>query len=109
MPKSIQRIKNSKPELAEDSGIKALTDDIDTYESIEIVADSEGGKIILDSLKRDVMAAILSLSQFKKATHTELIALCATVTERLNMYKMMTNAKKNKTDALKALSEIIDA
>ncbi len=109
MPKSINRVKSKKPEFLDDPGLIAMTDDIDTYESIEITANSEGGQIIINNLKSDILSAIKALSQYKKATHAELIAICATVNERLNVYQMMTNAKKNKKLALDELEKILDA
>lgn len=67
------------------------------YSSIEVVSNTEGGKIIIDSIKSDIVSTIDEISsKYKTVSHTELIALSAKLSERLNILRIFNNAPKNK-------------
>ena len=81
-----------------------IQDDISRYRSIESMAKSAGGKIILKEIKSDVVSTIDQLStKYGELTHIEMIALCAGLNEKLTMMKLMKNAKENKAMAIEAL------
>lgn len=85
---------------------KEITDDIKKYKSIEAVANSGGGKIILNDVKSDVVSVIDQLStKYKELTHIEFIAFCAELSEKLTMMRVLTRAKDNKAMAIEALEE----
>ncbi len=108
MTKAIQRVKSKRPDLVENESVRAVTDDLDRYEPLAVLASTDGGKVILESLRLDILSAIGSLNKYKTASHAELMAACATLTERLNIYRSLTNAKKNKEGALIALEKILN-
>lgn len=83
---------------------KAITEDIKLYSSLEAVKNSEGGQIIIESLKKDILSGIDKLtSRYETATHTELIAICAKIGERLSLLRSLARSSKNKKLALEAL------
>ena len=88
--------------------IEEMIKDADSFATLDALAVSEGGKILIKSLKTDIISSILSLVKYKTASHVELIATCATLTERLNILKVLTRAKINKDGLLKELSEILE-
>ncbi|MCG3219606.1 MAG: hypothetical protein KAR35_11380 [Candidatus Heimdallarchaeota archaeon] len=85
---------------------KEIQDDISRFRSIETMANSNGGKIILKEIKSDVVSTIDQLStRYGELTHIELIALCAGLKEKLTMMRVMKNAKENKAMAIEALDD----
>jgi len=86
-----------------------MTDDekeLKKYSSLSALQDSEGGKIIIQALEKDIVSAIDSLcSKYKDGTHIELISLCSKLSERLFIMKTITRSKKNKDIILKAIKE----
>lgn len=83
-----------------------ITDDIKRYKAIETMFKSNGGRIILKDIKSDVVSAIDQLStKYGEFTHIEMIALCAGLSEKLTMMRIMKNAKENKAMAIEALED----
>lgn len=83
-----------------------ITDDIKKYKSIETMAKSAGGKIVLKEIKSDVISTIDQLStKYGELSHIEMIALCAGLNEKLTMMRIMKNAKENKAMAIEALED----
>ena len=82
-----------------------IQEDIKKYSSLEAVGKSEGGQIILKDIKSDIVSTIDQLAKYGELSHIELIALCAGLSEKLTMMKIMRNAKKNKDMAIEALDE----
>lgn len=85
---------------------KAIKEDIKTYTSLEALKNSEGGQILMKSLKKDIVFGIdEAVTKFKTASHTELIAILAKVGERLNVYRSIDRSLKNKKLAIEVLLE----
>lgn len=84
---------------------KELLNDIKSYQSIKVAAESDGGKIILSALQTDIVSSILALKQYKDLTHVEMIALAAKLTANLSMYTVLTGAEKNEQALRKILKE----
>jgi hypothetical protein len=87
---------------------KAIKEDLKVYASLEAVKNSEGGKILIKSLSDDITAAIMEISaKYKEATHTELIALAAKLSERITILRSITRSSKNKDLAKEELDRLI--
>ena len=81
------KMKNKKEEIL---------DDIRDYKEIDAVALSKGGKRIISGLREDIVVAIDIISRdYKTATHMELVALCADLSAKMSVFRVLTNAKKN--------------
>jgi len=81
--------------------------DIDHYGDIESVTRTKGGKVIIDELKEGVITIIDELSRYSELSHTELIASCAKLSEKIYMLRVFQNAETNKKLAKKELEEIL--
>jgi len=81
--------------------------DVKKYKALEVLSESEGGEILLASLALSVEGSMEELaSSYKIASHAELIATCAKLSEQLLMWKVITNANKNKRFALAELKRL---
>lgn len=87
--------------------IKEIKKEIDIFSSIEQISNSKGGKIIIDGIKTDILNSINELSRYKDMSHTELIAVCAKLSERIDLYNIFKNSPKNKEIAREALDELL--
>lgn len=87
---------------------KIIQKDIGNYSMLEAVKSSEGGKLILNSLKRDILATIDAIAgKYKDATHAELIALSARLSERITLFRLISRSSTNKKLALEELELIL--
>ena len=103
--KSIRRI---RADYANNEAVVAIVDDVEQYAAISAVGNSEGGKLIIDGLVADVISGLDSVtSNYKTATHAELMGTCAGLKANLDLLRVLTRAHKNKNLAQDALEEAI--
>ena len=82
--------------------------DIKRYASLEAISKSEGGQMLLKGLQSDILASIGVLgNQWQELAEPTLRATCGLLNDRLNLYRTLINAPKNKQGALKALEELL--
>jgi hypothetical protein len=82
--------------------------DLDKYASLESLALSEGGKILMDSLKNDIGTITDSiLSRYKELPHIELIAHLANLKAKFDLYRAINRSSENKKLAKEELSRIL--
>jgi hypothetical protein len=94
--------------LKTDGVTEEQQDDLDVYHALKTVAESDGGKILIDNLTTDVVRTIGVLEgQYKTLTHIELIAHCALLAERLSLLRTLTRAKTNLEDLKKLLKDTL--
>jgi hypothetical protein len=83
-------------------------DDVDVYTALKTVASSDGGKILIANLLKDVVGSVGVLeNQYKTLTHIELIAQCAALSEKLSLLRTLTRASKNLDDLKKLLEDTL--
>ena len=86
---------------------KEIKKDIGTYQAIEALGKTEGGQIIITTLKKDLTDGLYAIaSKYKTGSYAELIAIGAGISKTLNMLRTFTNAPKNKKLAADALIEL---
>jgi len=74
-----------------------IINDIKKFDAISAVKETVGGKLLLNSLQKDVISCIDELSsKYKTATHIEMIALVAKLSERLTMLRVLNRSSKLK-------------
>lgn len=108
MPEKKRQAKNEEPKKPKSPEVVSIERDLERYVALETLAESEGGKIIVDNLASDVisLAEILG-AQYKTATHAEILGLCADLDNKLTILRLITRSKKNKELALDALKQAI--
>lgn len=88
--------------------IGEIKKDIKKYGAIAAIANTDGGKILISSLKKDIISSINELtSGYKILSHIEIIAICARLSERLAVLKTINNSTNNKKFAQEALEFIL--
>lgn len=82
--------------------------DIQKHSAIESMSKTEGGRLVISSLEKDILNTINIInSSFKTITHSELISLCAKMSEKTLLYKLMIGAEKKKNIALEDLHNFL--
>ena len=90
--------------MAEKTNKQEVKADISRYSKLEAVVNTEGGKDLKKALVKDIEAAIDELaSKYKSAPDIELRATCAKLSERINLWRTLLRAPKNKKFAIKEL------
>lgn len=88
---------------------KIIKQDIGIYSALEAVKNSEGGQLILASLQKDILSCIDTISsKYKDASHSELIALSAKLSEKLALFRTISRSPKNKKLALEELKVVLE-
>ena len=84
--------------------IEEIEKDIKTYNKLDRLAQSDGGKILVKGLKADIRYETDTIcNSYKELSHIELIAHISSLNERRKILDTLLNAQKNKEDAKKAL------
>lgn len=103
--KSLKRQVADSPEREKAEAILA---DVSNSAALEATANSEGGKILIESLTADALADIDALTGgYKKLPHVELMALCASLEKNLDTIRALKRAGTNKKLAREALAELL--
>jgi hypothetical protein len=68
--------------------------DRENYLALSLLAESDGGKVIIANLLKDVAGTVERLSMdYKTATHFEIVRLCSDLNSKLSLYRSLTRAK----------------
>lgn len=85
--------------------IKQIADDLSKVSAISALGDTEGGKVLITSLIKDVIDNVETLcAKNKELTMQEFVSICSDMKNKLDLVKVFKNSKKNK-DYLKELYE----
>lgn len=97
-----KRIKQSENPL-----VKTMADDRDEAASLEAVALSNGGKVLVKGLTKDIIRGIERVAaMYQQLSHVEFIGLGAEMKSNIDMLRALTRAGKNKqyiTDEIERL------
>ena len=83
--------------------------DLKKFTQLESLANSEGGKILIDACIDDIKSIIDSIAySTPKQSIEQYIGLTCELKEKLAMYNILKNAKKNVELTRETLKEILD-
>lgn len=86
-----------------------IQEDVSLYKSLDALAHSDGGKILIDSLGKDVVNSVDNLTaKYKEASHIELISIIAKLQSDLSLLRVLTRAEKNKEQAQEELKKLLE-
>jgi len=87
---------------------KEIKKELDRVKSITVLANSDGGKILIVSFHKDIINNIDKLAyNYAELTHIEMITICANLRTKLELLRTFNNSKKNKEIAEKDLEEAL--
>jgi hypothetical protein len=90
------------------SAKKSVRKDIGNYSALESLKNTEGGKILINSLQKDIIGAIDAIvSKYKSCELNEMIAWAAKLSTSLAIYRSLNRATKNKKLALIELEALL--
>lgn len=105
------RRKINKEEILDDkvlAEVKSIEQDIAQYSALEALSNSEGGILLIKTLKSDLRGIIDTMkTTYKTISHTELIALVSKLEARVDILRSITRAKKNYDLANDYLDDIL--
>lgn len=90
------------------SKVSEIKESLDRVKSINVVSQTEGGKIIVKRFKNDILNSLDKLAyNYQQYSHTELISECANLRARLDILQTFTEAKRNQLIAEEDLASAI--
>jgi hypothetical protein len=105
----VNKIKAEAPDLLERPEVLDAATHADELHALKTLYDTDGGKMLVDLLLKDVVYAVRNLSAcYKTATHTELIAIIAKLSSDLDTAKLLLNAKEGLEILDKELQEALN-
>lgn len=87
---------------------EGIEEDIKKFSSLASLAKSEGGKILIEVLKKDIVSAINELRWPKELSHIQLIGLCMKLNEKLNLLSVLNNSEENKKLTLEEYNKLAE-
>lgn len=94
-----------------EQGREDLVDQVKQLEevaAISAIAQQDGGRVIIKSLTEDCVSAIDTLANgYARLTHVEMVAVCAGLSEKLDMLRTFTRSEANKEGLRKDLEEAL--
>jgi hypothetical protein len=87
---------------------KELEDDLGKYKAIASAIETEGGKILLDSLRQDIATDVERLAGLLNGTMTEMQAAIAKLKVDLSFYRVLKRANNNVILAEEALQKLLE-
>lgn len=101
-----KKLKNKK--IAESPELSALADDLDKVTAIAIVAESEGGELLVKGLISDVVSSLDTIAvKHSSLSINEFIALGASIKANLDLMRALKRSKKNKKELQGMLEEAL--
>lgn len=86
---------------------KEVRKDIAKYSALEAVSVSEGGKLILKGVTKEIEMTVNTLmNDYSSLSEAEIKALCARLGANWGILKVLTNSRKNKKFALDELQRL---
>lgn len=94
-----------RPDLKDDEQFMMLLAQADDLHGIKTLVDTDGGKQLIKLLSADVLNGVhLLRSKYKEATHVELVAIIALLDSRVDLLRLLLNAK----DSLSVVNEELE-
>ena len=78
------------------------------YKAILAALETEGGKILLESLRQDIASDVERLSGLLNGSHVEIQAAIAKLNADLNFYRVLKRANNNVILAEEVLAKLLE-
>jgi hypothetical protein len=89
--------------------IDLVKEDVKKMKALATIPNTEGGKILIDSLGRDVVNGVESLiSSYKEESDIKLRATIAKLQSDLALLRVLTRAEENSKVAQEALKNLLE-
>lgn len=102
----VSKVKEQYPEA--DASVWSFAEQADQLHDLRALADTDGAKQLTQLLMRDAVDRINVLrSRYTELTHTEFIAHCAALDEKLTLARLFLNAEDNLAEAERQLEDAL--
>lgn len=98
-----------KARESKDPRVEEMSDEFDAFNALDILSTSEGGKILIKSLTKDVMGTLETIVlKYNTLTHIEFIAYSAKIKEKIDILRSLTRARKNKQFITEEIDKLLE-
>ena len=82
--------------------------DLDVFNALKALKQSDGGKVLVENLLKDVVNTVGVLeNQYKTLSHMEMVAYCASLSEKLSLIRVITRSEQNYKDLQDLLKDTL--
>lgn len=100
-------MEESKKALSDEQ--KMIQEDIEKFAKLDSLANSDGGKLLIEHLRKNVLSALeMVLLGYKDMPEMELRSCIARANERLIILQTLTQSYGNKKQAEKELMDLLE-
>lgn len=92
----------------ESAEVKAVKKDLGDYMAVEGLAQTEGGKVLVNSLVDSICSNVESILSLVKSPELELRCAVMKLASNLNMYRILKRAPENARLAKEELSKLLE-
>lgn len=93
---------------SENPDVKAIAEDLEVYSTLDSIATSPGGQLLVQNALKDAVTCVERLCNgYETLTRVEMIGICADMKTKLDMVRSIARAHMNKDDAESALVEAL--
>lgn len=90
-------MKSKTEKIKADKRLSLIADDLDNVSSISVIADMDGGKLLIKSLVKDIISSVDTLcAKYGTLTTQEFVGLSADMKSKIDLVRVLKNSKKNK-------------
>jgi hypothetical protein len=111
VPKNVTRrasIRVKKAGKEDETDIVDLADSVDKSHALDVLAQTEGARVLVDSIISDIISSVNVLSnRYKILSHIELVSHCADLHSNLAIMLAITRAEKNHQSLKSQLEEAL--
>jgi len=88
---------------------KEIKESLGKLKAINVVADSEGGQLLIKTYRKDVLNSMDKLAyNYQNLSHMELVSECASLRSKLEILRTFNTSKKNEIIAENDLKELLE-
>lgn len=93
----IRQNKGKKPSKEPQTIVEEIGVDLGNAMALQTLHDSEGGKLVINSLIQDIIGALdTMIGGTDTLTHIQYVVLASRIKERVDLVRVLTSAKSNK-------------
>lgn len=96
-----------EPKLPDSPEVIQIKEDLGDYKALSSLADSEGGRLLLTNLRKDIASDVESIMGLFRGADLDLRCAVAKLVADFNMYRVLRNADENVKLADEALAELL--
>ena len=100
-------LKQEVPPKPDTPQVKVVKDDIGEYKAIAAIANQEGGKLLIDKLKKEILDGVDTIMDLAKGSEIDLRCAVVKLKANVTLLRVLNRAPENARLAEEELSKLL--